>query len=1303
MSGQCYTVLSSVTQPILSAPITGPPKSIPFAQPTVLIEGSSNQLPESLHPNHPPLNQQRAVEDNLSQCSDAASRRSTKQRQLELQLQLLHEERKIQEAEESIRREYLRKRHELLKEMANENASLSDVEKERSSSDPRAARGKKETAYLNAHAGQASDGQQNRTIRTNKLAPPTPTEKLCPVCKASCPSVEKCARFVELGYNSRWATVKEFGGKEGKLNQPIATKTRLGWIIHGGSKLSGEFVGYHKTQRCSCDELNEAAVREYFAVENVGIYQPKYSLISTEDQRAIDILKSFKQTESGHYVSRLLWKYDNFRLPNSRSMALQRWRCLESRLKRDPELESILRMKLIEYCKKGYIRKLTEEELSQPRPQIWYLPIFPVFNPKKPGKVRIVWDAAAKTNGISLNSMLLTGPDLLTSLVYVLIKFRTNKVAICADVRELFHLVWISKEDQDCQRFLWKENPTDVAPSTFVMQVMTFGACCSPSWAQYVKNLNAEKHAGEYPAAATAIVQNHYVDDMLVSAETENEAIRLAQEVRHVQAKGGFQMGSWVSNSSAVLAALQKERIDEKSPNLGSELATEKVSGMWWQTATDERTFKLSPMHDIGLLSGDRRSTKREVLRTLMAIYDPLGLLSNLLIFLKVLLQKIWRAGVGWDDEIPENLHEQWGKWIGVLPLVQDVRIQRCYRSRTQIAPETRTQLHTFVDASEDGYAAVVYLLFQQKGVIECAIVAAKARVVPLKFVSIPRLELQAAVVDHRRYSQYVAFRVSTILETSDIANWRCASSKDNVADEATKWQRLSDLSRESRWLKGPKFLQQNSDDWPFEPFTTGSTTEEIRPSLLHHRITLKPRLPVEDFKLQQASHRVIRQAQYDSFPEEIEILLSSNATAETLPKQSTIYTMSPFLDEQRVMRMRGRISQCEYATMDARNPIILPRIHHITMLVVRDYHMRYHHRNHETVINELRQVYRIPKLRVVYRSMRASCQRCKNEKAHPQAPMMGELPEARLAAFSRPFTFVGVDYFGPFAVSVGRRSEKRWGVLVTCLTTRAIHIEIAHTLNADSCMMALRNFMARRGVPRKIFSDRGTNFVATNKELELTLQELDHIKIVQEIVSPHTEWCFLPPASPHMGGAWERLIQIVKRNLQDMQPRRQLSDETFRNLLIEIESIYNSRPLTHVPAEDPEAPVLTPNHLILGSSSGLKPVTSFDDSTEALKRSWRASQAEANIFWRRWVRDYLPDLTRRTKWYGDVKPVEVGDIVVIVDPGNPRNCWPKGSVISVNTDEDGRVRSAAVQTASGGVYERPMVKLAVLDVRRDA
>ncbi|XP_055632909.1 uncharacterized protein LOC129773333 [Toxorhynchites rutilus septentrionalis] len=426
-------------------------------------------------------------------------------------------------------------------------------------------------------------------------------------------------------------------GREGGLHQPIATKTRLGWIIHGGTEPSQELIGFHSLQKCPCGGTDDAALQnmmtEYFSIENLGVYKPKNSLASIENQRAEDIL--------------------------NKPMALRRLCCLESRLKKDPELAAVLRTKISEYLAKGYIRKLTKEELSETRNRVWYLPIFPVFNQNKPGKVRIVWDAAAKASGVSLNSMLLTGPDQLTSLMSVLIKFREKKVAFCGDLREMFHQVRISTEDQNRQRFLWRETPTEAEPSTYIMQVMTFGACCSPSCAQYVKNLNAEKHAGQYPAASKAIVKNHYVDDMLVSTETECEAIQLARDVHYVHIQAGFEMCNWLSNSPAVLAALQKEQIDEKSLNIGSKLATEKVLGMWWCTATDTLTFKLSAKHDSDLLLGRRRPTKREVLRTLMAIFDPLGLLSHLLIFLRVLLQEIWRSAIGWDDEIPDNINEK--------------------------------------------------------------------------------------------------------------------------------------------------------------------------------------------------------------------------------------------------------------------------------------------------------------------------------------------------------------------------------------------------------------------------------------------------------------------------------------------------------------------------------------------------------------------------------------------------------------------------------------------------------------------
>ncbi|XP_053690797.1 uncharacterized protein LOC128739342 [Sabethes cyaneus] len=1601
---RCLAVPSGLHSTQMMQPI--PTASIPTATSIVVPrETCPAQFTEILQEN----TQQDPVEPARSCTRVPSSKRSTKQRQLELELQLLDQERALEEQEEKKKREYLRKRYDLLREIANDNNSVASIEEDRSQTrvaewvqgvtrtneaqaqpdETRCRQSRDNVDWRFTSAPQQRSQIPPGPIRTTEVdensvtseVQPRATIKACAACKGDCYSLEKCQRFKDLEYNAKWAIVKDCGlcrkclrrhkgackkeqicgkngctykhhqllhndrrtlsdtsgqsfsdpvanaadhdcnlhlknvhkvlfrvvpvvlygpkkslrtyaflddgssltlidadvakelnvegvpeplclkwtgnkrrqendsirididisgtgtnrdkhrlhgahtvsnldlfrqslnvqqltekynylrgipaesyqaiqpkiligidnanlsyplkGKEGKIHEPIATKTRLGWVIHGGSDEDTVFVGHHSWNLCSCsekiDNLLNQSVRDYFSLEGLGISKTENIVASTEDKRAIQILQSFTQTNSGHYEARLLWKYDQFRLPNSKPVALQRLRCLESRLKKDPSLSTVIREKLNEYLQKGYIRRLPEEELNEPRKRVWYLPIFPVFNPNKPAKVRIVWDAAAKTKGISLNMMLLKGPDQLTSLISVLLQFRENKVAICGDIREMFHQVFISKDDQDCQRFLWRENPSDKQPSTYIMRVMTFGASCSPSCAQYVKNQNAENHRGQYPAAVNAIIKNHYVDDMLASTETEEEAFLLAQQVHHVHAQAGFEMRNWMSNSTAVVSALQNERTDVKNLNLGSELATEKVLGMWWCTTTDMLMYKLSSKHDVELLSGKRRPTKREVLRTLMAIFDPLGLVSNLLIFLRILMQEIWRTGIQWDEEIPCHLFEKWEHWLEVLPTVSDVCIPRCYRLLTSISPKTVIQLHTFVDASEAGYAAVVYLRFQQGDNVECAIVAAKSRVAPLKYVSIPRLELQAAVIgvrlantiisslsfkvdqrhfwtdsrnvlcwirsDHRKYSPYVAFRVSEILETSNIGDWKYVSSKENVADEATKWSRRPELGSKSRWIKGPVWLWNSNREWPEEPPISDATREELRATVYYHCFI--PKLPVDvmefakwrrlvrvfatvlrcvgNFRctitgmkrtygpltsqeLTQSSNLLIRSAQNDSFSQEI---ITLSGKQPNLSKSSALYKLNPFLDEHNVIRMQGRISACEYATMDARNPIILPKNHYVSKLIVQDYHERYHHRNHETVVNELRQTFWIPKLRVLFRKVRSHCQICKNLRAAPHPPLMGDLPKARLAAFTRPFSFVGVDYFGPLTVVVGRRIEKRWGVLVTCLTTRAVHLEIAHTLSADSCIMALRNFMARRGKPLKIISDRGTNFTATNKELMAALKMMDQDKVLQEIISPETEWQFLPPSSPHMGGSWERLVQIVKTNLLQINQQRPLTDEILRNLLTEIENLINSRPLTHVPVDNPEAPVLTPNHFILGSSSGLKPASNLNDSALVLRRSWRTSQIEANVFWRRWLRDYMPDLVRRTKWYTAVKPIEVNDIVVVVDPKLPRNCWPKGRIISVRKGNDGQVRAATVQTQNG-VYERPATKLAVLDVRRD-
>ncbi|XP_075163344.1 uncharacterized protein LOC142235979 [Haematobia irritans] len=302
----------------------------------------------------------------------------------------------------------------------------------------------------------------------------------------------------------------------------------------------------------------------------------------------------------------------------------------------------------------------------------------------------------------------------------------------------------------------------------------------------------------------------------------------------------------------------------------------------------------------------------------------------------------------------------------------------------------------------------------------------------------------------------------------------------------------------------------------------------------------------------------------------------------------------------------------------------------------------------------------------------------------------MSTLPPSRLASFERPFTYVGIDYFGPLYVTVGRRREKRWGVLFTCLIVRALHLEIAHSLDNSSCIMCIRNFMARRGMPKEIYTDNGTNFKSASKVLATEINYNMMSKSLDGI-----RWVFNPPAAPHMGGAWERLVRSVKTALYQICPQMTFTDETLKNAFAEVEFMVNSRPLTFVSLESSVDEALTPNHLLLGSSDGHK-TENFERADQ--RQRWHQIQLFADKFWKRWHKEYIPTLTRRGKWFEKTAPLKVGDIVIIIDDNLPRHCWPKGRIVETVIAKDGQVRQATVQTANS-VYQRPATKLAKLDV----
>lgn len=310
--------------------------------------------------------------------------------------------------------------------------------------------------------------------------------------------------------------------KTGKDNEPIAAKTPLGWVVFGGVKSETNRV-LHINEIDSNVILHEA-VHNFFSLENLGVSTKHTDILSAEESRAKKIMFETANRKDSHYEMGLLWKFDNISLPNSFEMAKCRLNLLERKLQKDPILHKYVQNEIKLYIRKGYARILSVEEITPNDNQCWYLPVFVVRNPNKPEKLRLVWDAAAKVHNISLNSLLLKGPDSLTSLPGILRRFREKKVAITGDIKEMFHQVRIRKEDQNFQRFLWKFDNDDEA-HILVMNVMTFGATCSPACANYVLNLNAKRFEKQFPEAVRSIQIIVIMSMIYLSAEIQRKIL----------------------------------------------------------------------------------------------------------------------------------------------------------------------------------------------------------------------------------------------------------------------------------------------------------------------------------------------------------------------------------------------------------------------------------------------------------------------------------------------------------------------------------------------------------------------------------------------------------------------------------------------------------------------------------------------------------------------------------------------------------------------------------------------------------
>nr|AAQ09229.1 polyprotein [Antheraea mylitta] len=1229
-----------------------------------------------------------------------------------------------------------------------------------------------------------------RTIGNLKLAPQ----------HVSLEVIEKCEhlkRMSELVYSKErptlligqdnWELIVSRRVIKGRPNEPVASLTSLGWVLHGCCDASNmspvKFVNHCRqpTEEANIEEM----MKKHFDLESIGIQQRRPS--NDADDRALKILESTtKRLPDGRFESGLLWKSDSEGLPNNYTLAHHRLKGIERKLDRDIALKEEYGKQVQHLLDSGY----AEEAPSGTTPgRTFYLPHFAVVHPMKK-KIRIVFDAASRYEGKSLNDALLPGPDLLQSLFGVLLRFRQGPVAVVADIKEMFLQIKIREQDRDSLRFLWRGEDRASKPREYRMTSVIFGAASSPATAIFVKNRNAEEHQASHPEAVKAIVRNHYMDDYLQSFATIEEAIDTAATVDSIHKEAGFELRQWASNEQRVLDGLQREEASPTEVAIGSN--EEKTLGLRWLIKDDALAFngglRNAPKE---IIEGNRVPTKREVTSAVMSTFDPLGLIAPLLIKGKRMLQDIWRAGTDWDEVISEEAHHQWLEYIGSLSTLQQLRIPRC------LTPAAGPgQLHTFVDASETAYAAACYWRAETE-VIHVALIAGKARVSPAKPVTIPRLELQAALLgarlartvteeidlqvtdryfwsdsstvlqwlkaDPRRFKPFVAHRLAEIKDLSKPHEWRWVPTRDNPADIATREVPRA-FAEDSRWFVGPDFLRRPDTDWPQKTFTrvepsgeekktevvlvTTKKEESVLPKperfsswlrLLRatarvfqfienckkkhavnavkkqetdaswkphrkgkqeeRRVKInkkKPEerswLPIPEELLKKAEQHIVRNSQQESFEEDIERMkkempLKSNSRLKKIDVQ---------LDDQGILRLNARTAKLKYGG-SATNLAILDGRHHVVRLLIDRYHRRFCHANHATVVNELRQTYWILSLRDAVKKVLHQCQWCRTRKMKPQMPPTGDLPVERLRYGSHPFTCTAVDYFGPMFVTIGRRKEKRWGALFTCLTTRAVHLELVPSLSTSSMIMALRRMSARRGTPRVIYSDNGTNFIGANHELREEIGKLKKNELIDAANQEGIRWKFIPPGAPNMGGAWERMVRTVKTALSAILNERSPPEEVLHTLLTEVEHTVNSRPLTHLSVNPEDEESLTPNHFLIGRSCGSAILGTFNEYNLIGKADWKTTQHLADHFWKRWLREYVPTLMPRKIEGKEVRQPQPGDIVIIADASLPRNTWPRGEVIACHPGPDGRTRVVDVRTSRGGILRRPTSRLIVI------
>jgi hypothetical protein len=862
-------------------------------------------------------------------------------------------------------------------------------------------------------------------------------------------------------------------------------------------------------------------------------------------------------------------------------------------------------------------------------------------------------------------------------------------------------------------------------------------------------NATIQHHVATFPEspAVTELQDNLYVDDFLSGSNSEAETVALIKSSVDILKQAGMPLVKWCSNSPAVAEYLQHDFSDKyvSADSL-------KVLGMRWLCQQDCFCFDCLEIPE-GLVF-----TKRVVLSYISRVFDPLGFLAPYTMQSKCLFQDIWKAGVDWDEEISKEFSKRFEQWVAGLRLFQAWLIPRCYVASPWNGIQ-HMQLEGFGDASQHGYGACVYLrVLLSDGTLTSSLVMSKARVAPVKTLTIPRLELMAALLCARlidfvrkalklpdisvrcwtdatvalwwirssptKWKQFVLNRVQEIQELTGPRLWFHCPGKDNPADIVSRGASAEDLIHSQIWLKGPEFLVepglepcQDDVENANHDVTLLLVHEETESALVSVDQTVGGVLPVHRWsslckairvrawmqrflnnarrleserergelsfrELEKAKVALFRQVQRQEFPEDYALLKDG----QVIKKSSPLYKCAPFVDDDGLMRVGGRLQRSSLS-YDEKHPILIPKSH-LAILLVRFQHSLLKHAGVDLMLTSLRNQFWILGARRIAKQVKKRCVSCQRQDAPASDQPMAPLPEVRVTP-AHPFAVTGVDHAGPLYCS-DQPGKKLYILLFTCAVTRAVHLELVSALSSTETLMAIRRFVARRGIPRYIYSDNARGFKAMPDLLRGVFLQLT------------PEWRWIAPASPWWGGFWERLVRSVKSALRKSVGSRSLTYAELLTILLEIEACVNSRPLTFVGDEvDAKAP-LTPAHFLLGRSSGVFTKAPEETSSDSCSLGMKFALQKSTVdqFWEQWSSEYIRNLPQ---FGGQSRgKVEVGSVVLVQGETRHRLSWPLGVVMRVFPGRDGVVRAAEIKTAKG-LLTRSIQRLHPLEIASDA